>query len=54
MLDLVEKDLLSAGFSVLRIDGRASLKKRQAAMEKFSSDPDCTVMLASIGSAGEG
>lgn len=54
MLDLVQKDLLSVGLSIQRIDGRASLSQRREAIEKFSSNPDCTVMLVSIGSAGEG
>ena len=54
MLDLVQKDFQSVGLGVQRIDGRASLQQRRAAIEQFSSDPGCTVMLASIGSAGEG
>ena len=54
MLDLVQKDLQDVGLGIQRIDGQASLQQRRAAMEQFRSDPHCTVMLASIGSAGEG
>jgi SNF2 family DNA or RNA helicase len=54
MLDLVQKDLKDVGLGIQRIDGQASLPQRRAAMEQFKSDPNCTVMLASIGSAGEG
>jgi len=54
MLDLVQVDLEKAGFRIQRIDGRTSLQKRRDAVELFSSDPAYTVMLASIGSAGEG
>ena len=54
MLDLIQVDLEKAGFQIQRIDGRTSLQKRRTAVEQFSSDPACTVMLASIGSAGEG
>lgn len=54
MLDLVQNDLEASGFSVRRIDGKASLDLRRQAVEQFRTDPKCTVMLASIGSAGEG
>ncbi|KEZ43834.1 hypothetical protein SAPIO_CDS3994 [Scedosporium apiospermum] len=54
MLDLVQKDLQDVGLGIQRIDGQASLQQRRAAMEQFKSDPNCTVMLASMGSAGEG
>ncbi|KAM7189881.1 SNF2 family N-terminal domain containing protein [Rhypophila sp. PSN 637] len=42
------------GFVAVRIDGRKSLKDRKNALSRFKSDPTCTVMLVSIGSAGEG
>jgi SNF2 family DNA or RNA helicase len=54
MLDLVQTDLENSGLQIQRIDGQASLQQRRAAVEVFKSDPACTVMLASIGSAGEG
>lgn len=54
MLDLVQEDLEDEGFFLTRIDGQASLDKRWDAVTQFREDPECTVMLASIGSAGEG
>lgn len=54
MLDLVQNHLELNGFIFQRIDGQSSLQKRRSAMCQFSEDPKCTVMLASIGSAGEG
>jgi SNF2 family DNA or RNA helicase len=37
-----------------RIDGQLSLRRRRQAINRFTERPKCTVMLASIGSAGEG
>jgi SNF2 family DNA or RNA helicase len=54
MLDLIEPALKSGGFCFQRIDGKTSLEGRSAAINEFSQNPKCTVMLASIGSAGEG
>ena len=54
MLDLVQQALELEGFSVARIDGQKSLQDRGRAISRFNDDPTCTVMLASIGSAGEG
>jgi SNF2 family DNA or RNA helicase len=54
MLDLVQQALEFAGFSVARIDGQKSLQDRARAISRFTDDSACTVMLASIGSAGEG
>lgn len=54
MLDLLEEALKSDGFTVQRIDGRCSLQERDSALRQFNEDPGCTIMLASIGSAGEG
>ena len=54
MLDLVEPALRKHGFTFQRIDGQASLEARQEALRQFNEDPECTVMLASIGSCGEG
>ncbi|RYP62494.1 hypothetical protein DL769_007273 [Monosporascus sp. CRB-8-3] len=54
MLNLIQQDLRDVGLGIQRIDGQASLQQRRMAMEQFRSDPNCTVMLASIGSAGEG
>ncbi|KAH7305451.1 SNF2 family N-terminal domain-containing protein [Stachybotrys elegans] len=54
MLDLALKALQSSGYVCERIDGRASLQERSNALRRFNQDPKCTVMLASIGSVGEG
>ena len=54
MLDLVQHHLDLNGFTFQRIDGQSSLPKRRNAICRFNDDPKCTVMLASIASAGEG
>lgn len=54
MLDLIQADLQNDGLGIQRIDGQASLQQRRMALEQFKSNPAYTVMLASIGSAGEG
>ena len=54
MLDLAQHALEEEGFSVARIDGQKSLLERARAISRFGEDPGCTVMLATIGSAGEG
>ncbi|WKT45258.1 Helicase superfamily 1/2, ATP-binding domain [Fusarium oxysporum f. sp. vasinfectum] len=54
MLDLVQKALLQASFLCERIDGKYSIKQREKALSRFANDPCCTVMLATIGSGGEG
>ncbi|KAI0600873.1 hypothetical protein F4775DRAFT_543860, partial [Biscogniauxia sp. FL1348] len=54
MLDQVEQALRTKGLNYQRIDGQSSLRSRSEAMRLFSEDSGCTVMLASIGSAGEG
>lgn len=54
MLDLIEFPLRTAGFSLRRIDGQGSLKHRAEVLADFGEDPSCTVLLASLGSAGEG
>ncbi|KAK0738932.1 P-loop containing nucleoside triphosphate hydrolase protein [Schizothecium vesticola] len=54
MLDLIEPPLRKAGFSFRRIDGQGSLRHRAEVLSAFSEDPSCTVLLASLGSAGEG
>ena len=54
MLDLIQHALRSSGFCFQRIDGKSSLENRSKAITDFNEDPKCTVMLASIGSAGEG
>lgn len=54
MLDLIEQALDREGICFQRIDGQTSLEGRRKAVLEFNGLPDCTVMLASIGSAAEG
>jgi SWI/SNF-related matrix-associated actin-dependent regulator of chromatin subfamily A3 len=54
MLDLIGTSLASNGFVFQRIDGAKSDRQRRAALEAFRTNPDCTILLASIGSAGVG
>jgi SNF2 family DNA or RNA helicase len=54
MLDLIQQALQKHGFHLQRIDGSTSLENRSKAFHQFNDDPTCTIMLASIGSAGEG
>ncbi|KAI5456911.1 SNF2 family N-terminal domain-containing protein [Mariannaea sp. PMI_226] len=54
MLDLIYDALQERGFSCQRFDGQRSLQQRSNALQKFTDDPTSTVMLATIGSAGEG
>ncbi|QGI63983.1 hypothetical protein CEK27_007954 [Fusarium fujikuroi] len=54
MLDLVQKALFEASFLCARIDGQYSVKQRENALFRFANDPCCTVMLATLGSGGEG
>ncbi|KAE9378727.1 hypothetical protein N431DRAFT_363389 [Stipitochalara longipes BDJ] len=54
MLDLVQIAFEAEGLSFARVDGQTTLPKRMRALETFNNDPDCRIMLASIGSIGEG
>ncbi|RMJ16006.1 hypothetical protein CDV36_004313 [Fusarium kuroshium] len=54
MLDLVQIALRQKSYSYERIDGKSSLEQRHQTISKFNNDPTCTVLLATIGSAGEG
>jgi SNF2 family DNA or RNA helicase len=54
MLDLIEKALKYEGFVFERIDGAKPISHRRRAIHTFRTDPSCTVLLASIGSAGVG
>lgn len=53
-LDLLELALHQAGVGFARIDGQKSFKLRVAAMAQFNEVDSCTVMIATIGSVGEG
>ncbi|KAF4439353.1 hypothetical protein F53441_12603 [Fusarium austroafricanum] len=54
MLNLLEVALHDAGFGFQRIDGQKNLTERTSALRLFNSDDSCTVMIATIGSIGEG
>jgi SNF2 family DNA or RNA helicase len=54
MLDLVEKALSGAGFRFQRIDGSRSFSSRKQALHIFDKDSSCTILLATLGSAGVG
>ncbi|OJD35014.1 snf2 family helicase [Diplodia corticola] len=47
-LDVVEPQLAAAGIRFARIDGTMSALARDAALEALDSDPQCTVLLASL------
>ncbi|KAI0399412.1 SNF2 family N-terminal domain-containing protein [Xylaria palmicola] len=54
MLDLVAQALHNEGITFQRMDGQTTLERRRIAMQEFNNDPNCTVLLASIGSSAEG
>jgi SWI/SNF-related matrix-associated actin-dependent regulator of chromatin subfamily A3 len=47
-LDVVEHHLEKRGFVFVRLDGTMSLRKRDDALDTFSTSPKHTVMLASL------
>ncbi|KAL1910470.1 hypothetical protein Sste5344_003719 [Sporothrix stenoceras] len=54
MLDLIAVALREKGVDFCRIDGWSTLSQRGKALDRFGKDPACTIVLASIGAAGEG
>jgi SNF2 family DNA or RNA helicase len=54
MLDLIAIALCEKGVDFCRIDGRSTLSQRGKALDRFGKNPACTIMLASMGAAGEG
>lgn len=54
MLDLIQQALVETGAKFQRIDGSSSLPERRVALDRFKDDNTVTIMLASIGAAGEG
>lgn len=54
MLDLVQNALHQASFMYERVDGQQSVLRRKESLSRFADDPRCTVMLATLGSGGEG
>ncbi|KAF8538868.1 SNF2 family N-terminal domain-containing protein [Trichophaea hybrida] len=54
MLDLVEQALDAEGIGFQRLDGSTTLQQRNKRIGSFRNDDDCTVLLATIGTAGVG
>ena len=54
MLDLIAQALNANNIHFERLDGKMSLPQRRKAMLNFRNDPNCTVFLATVGSAGVG
>lgn len=48
-LDIVQARLDRDGYKYCRIDGTMPAPKRDAALEALDQDPECTIMLASLG-----
>ena len=48
-LDIVEKQLGEHGYKYTRIDGKLPAARRDDALKALDSDPNCTIMLASLG-----
>ena len=51
---MIEHALNSEKIQFARVDGGKSHEERKKAIQLFSKNEDCTVLLASIGSAGTG
>lgn len=54
MLDFIEPAIKTRGFGYERLDGQKSLRSRGERIKRFNEESKCTVMLATIGSTGEG
>ncbi|KAI1457991.1 SNF2 family N-terminal domain-containing protein [Annulohypoxylon moriforme] len=54
MLDLISKALSAKTFKYQRLDGSMNLSRRNLALEDFRKNPNCTILLASLGSAAVG
>jgi len=52
MLDLIQKALVKQGLEFVRIDGSKTEKARREATTRFRGEPNCGILLATIGSAG--
>lgn len=48
-LDIIQARLDKDGYKYTRIDGMMNAGQRDAAMDALEQDPDCTIMLASLG-----
>ncbi|KAL9091832.1 MAG: hypothetical protein Q9159_001204 [Coniocarpon cinnabarinum] len=53
-LDIVSHQLDANGFGYCKLDGRMNAAARDAAMSELDENPQCTVMLASLGVCGVG
>lgn len=53
-LSLVQTRLEDAGLRFCRLDGTMSVRARDAALSSLSNDPECTIMLASLGCCSVG
>lgn len=53
-LDLIEYALERANIGFVRLDGTMSVKQRTHSLDTFKTDPNVTVLLASIKAAGQG
>lgn len=47
-LDVIQCHLQKKRWKFVRLDGKMNLRQRDAALERFSSSPDHTIMLASL------
>ena len=47
-LDILQKQLEKHGMTFTRLDGKMPASRRDAAIEALNSDPNCTIMLASL------
>ncbi|KAI9034439.1 SNF2 family N-terminal domain-containing protein [Hyaloraphidium curvatum] len=54
MLNKIEPALRKSGIDYVRFDGSMSVKRRDAAVRRFQSDPGCRVFLATLKSGGLG
>lgn len=54
MLDLIGSALRDRNMKFCRLDGQSTLSQRKHALGTFGTDPECNIMLASIGAVGEG
>ena len=48
-LDIIQARLDRDGYKYCRLDGTMSAQKRDAALQALETDPDCTILLASLG-----
>lgn len=54
MIDLIEKALSAENIGFVRIDGSKSNLQRKSSLQTFETDANCSVLLATISSAGVG